>query len=163
MQADRELEIREEARFALWALRCCAAARSRGEAFISELSRGFELADVTETSREFRRFAELLCHCADGRVTWHEPRCACLSLGELFILQALATAGERLGEHATAPAPWWNGVMDSRAASQVDDLARCWLVSLQRAGIRFPRPAELVVSLVALGPLVVEPEADLMH
>jgi hypothetical protein len=160
---NRELEIREEARFALWALRCCAAARNRGDAFLSELSRGFDLADVTETSAEFRRFADLLCSCSEGRVTWHDPRCACLSPGELSILQALATSVERLDEQAVSPAPWWNGVIDACAASPVDRLAREWLSSLQRAGIRFPRPAELVVSLVALEPLVADQQAMPRH
>lgn len=162
MDAAREIEIREEARFVLWALRCCAA-RSQGEGFEAELLQGFELADVEETTAAFRRFAHALCQHAAGRVTWHGPRCACLSFGEILILQALATSGESLGEADIAPAPWWSGVVALHAAPVVDRLARHWLGALQRAGIRFPRPAELVVSLSALDNLIGTGEAAQVH
>ncbi len=154
MDGTPELEIREEARFVLWALRCCVSARMEGESYLYELAQGFEVADVAETRAVFCRFAEALQTHARGTVTWHGPRCGCVSFGELFVLQAMATASERLKESGSEPAPWWNGVVEANATLLVDGLARQWLEALENAGIIFPRPAELVVSLAALEQLV---------
>ena len=135
-----ELEIRVEARFVLWALRCCAhRPQDSTNAVTQELARGFELADATETLGRFWRFAQTLCGASESAVDWHHPSCDCVSLFEMQVLEALslvATPGWSV--------PRWVALVGPEAAPQVDALARHWLSDLRRAGIGYPAPGELV-------------------
>ncbi len=60
-EALSEVEIRQEARFVLWALRWCALAhQGDNEQAHGEIVRGFELADASETVPSFWEFARSL-------------------------------------------------------------------------------------------------------
>lgn len=143
----RQFEICQEARFVLWALRC-AVAWSRGEPEArTELQRGFELADVPETTTSFLEFSRRLCAVTWEPTTWHHPRCCCVSPQELLMLQALSGAAHRLRRGDAAAVPLWHMLVPDHAVEAVDASAREWLVALDRAGIRFPAPEELLECL----------------
>jgi len=146
----RHVEIRQEARFVLWALRC-AVARLRGDPAIEqEIERGFEIADVTETVVEFWALAEALYAVAWSHAVWHDPRCCCASSEELLILQALAEVAERLRNGQPEPACRWRVILPDVSVEVVDASARAWIEVLDRAGVVFPPMGELIDSL---GPL----------
>jgi hypothetical protein len=136
--AMQELEIRQEARFALWALRCCAQSDQPLQDSWARVTWGFELTDVSETLSDFWRLASELCLAARPDFEWHSPDCPCVSEEELQLVQALAEASEALDATNPKPAAWWRGVVADDAVSSIDALARTWLSGLQRAGIRFP-------------------------
>jgi hypothetical protein len=145
--ADVELEIRIEARFVLWALRCCA---HRGETSVQvaalEVARGFELADAAETLDRFWRFAQALCDAVDSPQVWHHPACDCVSPEEMSVLTALcfaAVAPAHVPMAARPQAPWEVLVAEDHALL-VHALASQWLHALRRAGICYPLPGELV-------------------
>src|SRR5687767_13890380 len=88
-----EMEIRIEARFVLWALRCCAHRDGMApQVAAREVSRGFELADAAETLDRFWRFAQALCDALDAPQVWHHPTCECVSPEEMAVLEALCFA-----------------------------------------------------------------------
>jgi len=147
MDPSRQFEIRQEARFVLWALRC-AVAQERGDvAAAGELQRGFELADVIETSTPFRQLAVALCSVDWPATVWHDPQCCCVSYEELFMLQALADACERQHIGDGSPSAWWRVLVPQTRVATVDVAARCWLRALHAAGVSFPHPRELIESL----------------
>lgn len=147
MGPGRRFEIRQEARFVLWALRC-AVAHDRGDVCAeSELRRGFELADVMETAASFRGFALALCSVQWAPAVWHDPQCGCVSSEELLMLQALADACERQRMGDENPSAWWLVLMPTANVGHLDHVARSWLRALQAAGVSFPQPRELIESL----------------
>jgi hypothetical protein len=160
MDAQRELEIRQEARFVLWALRC-AVSRSRGDFDAeAEIAWGFRMADVQGTSEEFWNFAEVLCSIGWSLAAWHDPRCGCISSEEIAMLQALAETAERQRRQQMEPAMWWRTLVPNSTVSSIDSQARSWLDALERAGVRFPCQDELVTGLRQLENLV-EPAGPL--
>ena len=140
-----DLEIRIEARFALWALRCCAHNRDMPLRTIAEeVARGFELADASETLDRFWRFAQVLCDVVDSTSAWHHPTCDCVSEEEMQILEALSFAAGDAGERPVSGTTAWLRVVDADYALRIEALARQWLHALKRAGICYPSPGELV-------------------
>lgn len=139
-----DLEIRIEARFALWALRCCAHRQDVPiETIAEEVARGFELADATETLDRFWRFAQVLCDVVESPEVWHHPTCDCVSSEEFQVLEALSHAAiEHYGDAATGTP--WRSLVGEDYALLVERLARQWLLALRRAGICYPPPGELV-------------------
>jgi hypothetical protein len=146
----RQLEIRQEARFVLWALRCGMARQSGDPVIEAEIHRGFELADVLETRDEFWRFAEALAAVPWSHCAWHDPRCCCASSEELLVLQALAEVAERCRNGHEQVAGWWRMILPANSVERVDGCAREWISALSRAGVEFPAMHELIESL---GPL----------
>ncbi|MEJ0098445.1 MAG: hypothetical protein WDO12_01320 [Pseudomonadota bacterium] len=143
----REVEIRQEARFVLWALRC-AVLRSYGNSDAeAELARGFELARVSETLSQFWSLASALISVDWSPAVWHEPWCCCASNEELIILQAMAESAERLRGEQAEPAWRWRTIVPATSVGLIDAMARSWIAALDRAGVMFPRSAELVQSL----------------
>ncbi len=147
IETSRQAEICQEARFVLWALRCAVAAGRGAEEAAAELTLGFELADVAETAAAFRGFAAELCAVQWPLEVWHHPRCCCISTQEMFILQALAQAAERHRQADSAHGHWWRLLLPANHIAAVDAAAREWLGVLERAGVVFPSPAELVECL----------------
>lgn len=143
----RQLEVCQEARFVLWALRCAVARHDDDREAAAEISRGFELADVSETSLAFWEFAEALRSIVWAETVWHDPRCCCVSTEEVFLLQALAETSERLRQSEVQPAQWWRVLIPAKSIAIVDRMARAWLDALDRAGVVFPLRGELVDSL----------------
>lgn len=147
MEPMRQFEICQEARFVLWALRC-AVARFRGEREADgELERGFELADVPETTASFLAFSQCLCAVEWPAATWHHPRCCGVSTEEMVVLHALSEAAHRMRLGEAAATPLWRLLLPAAAIGMVESAARGWLATLERAGIRFPAPDELLESL----------------
>ena len=134
----QELEIRQEARFALWALRCCAQTDLPLQDSWARVTWGFEITDVSETLSDFWRFASELCSAAVPGFEWHSPDCPCVSEEEMQLVQALAEAAELQNAANPRPAVWWRGVVADDTVTSIDALARKWLSGLLRAGIRFP-------------------------
>lgn len=140
-----ELEIRIEARFVLWALRCCAhRADTPLQAVAREVSNGFELADVAETLDRFWRFSQALCDALPSPAVWHHPTCDCVSVEEMQILEALSFAAIEGVEPGGATTTPWLRIIDAEYAQLIETLARQWLVALRRAGICYPLPGDLV-------------------
>jgi hypothetical protein len=155
-EALSEVEIRQEARFVLWALRWCALAhQGDSERAWTEIGRGFELADASETAASFWAFARCLCQNA-GTLVWHGPACGCVSSGEMHVLHALAQVADRQRANDAAPSKWWQVMAPEPLNAKLDDLARCWLGQLRRAGIEYPGAAELVEALTPLHSLADE-------
>ncbi|MET0293153.1 MAG: hypothetical protein ABW136_12400 [Steroidobacteraceae bacterium] len=139
-----ELEIRIEARFVLWALRCCAHRRDVPlQTIAQEVARGFELADAAETLDRFWRFAQALCDVVETPGVWHHPTCDCVSSEEMQVLEALSHAALERPETVRIGTPWRRLVGDDYALL-VDRLARQWLHALRNAGICYPAPGQLV-------------------
>jgi hypothetical protein len=152
-----EVEIRQEARFVLWALRWCALARQGDEPLAQdEVSRGFDMAQAREVAVSFWEFADCLCRCVSSGLVWHGPACTCVSSGEMNVLHALAQVAGDLRSGAPAPALWWRGIVPASRLPLVDGLARLWLGQLQRAGIDFPGPTQLIEAMTPLHNLVEE-------
>lgn len=150
MEGARQFEICQEARFVLWALRC-AIARGRGETGAdAEISRGFELADVPETTPAFLAFGHLLASVEWHETVWHHPQCRCVSTEEMWVLRALAECTEPLHGATPAAIRWWRLLLPAAAIPAVVAAARSWLAVLERAGVVFPSPAELLECLVPL-------------
>lgn len=163
MDAGRQFEIRQEARFVLWALRC-AVAHERGDAAAhAELLRGFELADVLETAAPFREFVRVLCSVEWTPAAWHHPQCSCVSNEELIVLQALADTWERLRCGDSCPGTWWQVLVPASVAGRLDADARLWLDALRGAGVAFPRSAELIESLRLLENMAQPAAAAQLH
>jgi hypothetical protein len=139
-----ELEIRIEARFVLWALRCCAHRGDTAVQAAQEVARGFELADVAETLDRFWRFAQALCDAVDTPQAWHHPTCDCVSAEEMAVLEALCFAAQPSPQVATRPQAPWSGLIAEDYALLVHALAGQWLHALRRAGICYPLPGDLV-------------------
>jgi hypothetical protein len=156
-----EMEIRIEARFVLWALRCCAHRQDVPlQSIAQEVARGFELADAMETLDRFWRFAQALCDAVDSPGVWHHPTCDCVSAEEMQVLEALC--------HASSPdgTPWpWQPLVGADYALLIDALARQWLQALRHAGICYPSPGELVRegSLQSYAGLPVPPASARRH
>lgn len=140
MSALRELEIRQEARFVLWALRSAMAGARGDEAAGTELARGFTLVGVSGTAGTFTDFTRALFAVDWDISVWHGPRCCCVSTEEVFVLNALAEAAERQRRATAGPAQWWRLVLPPDRIAAVDAAARTWLQELERAGVRFPPP-----------------------
>jgi hypothetical protein len=139
-----ELEIRIEARFVLWALRCCAQRRHEPlEEIAREVMRGFELADATETLDSFWRFAQALCDVIESAEAWHHPTCDCVSDEEMQILEALSHTAFGCREPLSPHEPWPRLVGEDYSLL-VGRLAGQWLAALRNAGICYPAPGELV-------------------
>lgn len=150
METSRQVEICQEARFVLWALRCAIAA-VRGDAQAeAELARGFELADVPETSIAFRRLATALGAVQWRAPAWHHPQCGCVSTEEMCVLRALAEAAERERTGDPRPGQWWLLLLPAALVADADAIARGWLAALERAGVVFPAPPELMECLQPL-------------
>ncbi len=163
MDAQRELEIRQEARFVLWALRC-AVSRSRGDFEAeAEIAWGFQMADVLDTSVEFWNFADALCSIGWSLAAWHDPRCGCISTEEIVMLQALAETAERQRQQQAEPAVWWRTLVPNSAVPSIDAQARSWLDALDRAGVQFPCQGELVSGLRPLENLMEPAGALRLH
>jgi hypothetical protein len=163
MDAQREFEIRQEARFVLWALRC-AVSRSRGDFEAeAEIAWGFQMADVLDTSVEFWNFADVLCSIGWSLAAWHDPRCGCISTEEIVMLQALAETAERQRRQQLEPAAWWRTLVPNNTVTSIDAQARCWLNALDRAGVKFPGQGELVTGLRQLENLVEPAGAMRLH
>jgi hypothetical protein len=145
-----EVEIRQEARFVLWALRWCALGHQwDNEQAQAEIGRGFELADASETVAAFREFGRVLCQSAPSLV-WHGPACGCVSSGEMHVLHALAQVADHRREEVAAPAQWWRVLVPAALVDPIDRLARQWLAQLHRAGIEYPGAARLIEALSPL-------------
>lgn len=163
MDMARQFEICQEARFVLWAVRC-AVARFRGEHDAGvELERGFELADVPETTGAFLAFSRSLCAVDWPPTTWHHPRCCCVSNEEMLVLQALAEAAHRLRTGNVAPPPLWRLLLPAVAIAAIDAAARNWLATLERAGVLFPAPEELLECLRPMEGLAEPAMAGRLH
>lgn len=163
MDPRRELEIRQEARFVLWALRC-AVSRSRGDYEAeAEIAWGFQMADVLDTSVEFWNFAEVLCSIGWSLAAWHDPRCGCISTEEIVMLQALAETAERQRTEQVEPGMWWRTLVPAGTVPSIDAQARAWLKSLERAGVKFPCQGELVTGLRQLENLMEPAGAMRLH
>lgn len=146
-----EVEIRQEARFVLWALRCCALDRmGTNQPAREEIVRGFELADASETTASFWEFARCLCRAATSGLVWHGPACGCVSSGEMHVLHALAQVADHERSAVAAPSHWWRVLVPAVQLEQVDQLARRWLAELCRAGIQYPGATQLVGALTPL-------------
>jgi len=146
-----EVEIRQEARFVLWALRWCALDhQGDSEQAKAEIARGFELADASEAAASFWEFARCLCQCASSSLVWHGPVCGCVSSGEMHVLHALAQVADHERHAIAGASPWWRVLVPAARLEQVDALARRWLAQLHRAGIEYPGATRLIE---ALGPL----------
>ncbi|MEJ0100199.1 MAG: hypothetical protein WDO12_10875 [Pseudomonadota bacterium] len=161
MDTSRQAEICQEARFVLWALRCLVAGARGDEDAQEELAQGFELADVPETAGAFGRLADALCAVQWPLPVWHHPRCSCVSAEEMCVLRALAETAERQRHTDPRPAQWWLLLLSADGVRIVDAAARSWLAVLERAGVVFPSPAELLECLQPLE-VVAEP-APLMR
>ncbi len=163
MDSQRELAIRQEARFVLWALRC-AVSRSRGDFEAeAEIAWGFHMADVLDTSVEFWNFADALCAIGWSLAAWHDPRCGCISTEEIVLLQALAETAERQRRQQLEPATWWRTLVPNHVVPSIDAQARSWLEALDRAGVKFPCQGELVTGLRQLENLVEPAGAMRLH
>jgi hypothetical protein len=155
-EALSEVEIRQEARFVLWALRWCQLAhQGDNERARAEIARGFELADAPEAVPSFWDFASLLCH-ATSAVVWHGPVCGCVSSGEMHVLHALAQVADHEREAVAAPSHWWRVLVPAAQLEQIDQLARRWLAQLYRAGIVYPGATRLIEAFTPLQPLMDE-------
>jgi hypothetical protein len=141
MEISRQTEICQEARFVLWALRC-AVAGARGDQEAQ--------ADVPETADAFRRLALALTSFQWPLPVWHHPRCSCVSTEEMCVLRALSEVAERQKQSDPRPVLWWRLLLPAEGIAAVDAAARGWLLVLERAGVVFPRPAELVECLQPL-------------
>jgi hypothetical protein len=150
MEISRQTEICQEARFVLWALRCAVAGARGDQEAQAELARGFELADVPETADAFRRLALALTSFQWPLPVWHHPRCSCVSTEEMCVLRALSEVAERQKQSDPRPVLWWRLLLPAEGIAAVDAAARGWLLVLERAGVVFPRPAELVECLQPL-------------
>lgn len=151
----QEVLLRQEARFALWALRCGVAAVAGCGQARSDLEHGLELADVAGTCEELWALAAALHELGEGRIDWHHPRCSCVSLGEMAVLQALSAVAVPCGTRDPQPDRWWALVVDGVEIAQVDALARRWIQVLCRAGVNYPQPLDLVreIMLTPGGPV----------
>jgi hypothetical protein len=146
-----EVEIRQEARFVLWALRWCAAAQEgEREAAHAEVMRGFDLVDATDTAGSFWEFAQCLCQCLSAGLVWHGPACSCVSSGEMHVLHALAHVADQSRANDSLPSRWWRVLVPESRLHLVDGLARLWLIQLRRSGIKYPGAAELVEAMTPL-------------
>jgi hypothetical protein len=155
-EALSEVEIRQEARFVLWALRWCALdQQSDNNQAHAEITRGFELADASEAAASFWEFARCLC-AASTALVWHGPVCGCVSSGEMHVLHALAQVADHERAAIAAPSPWWRVLVPAGRLEQVDGLARRWLAQLHRAGIEYPGAARLIEALSPLQNLTEE-------
>ena len=132
LQAMTEIEIRQEARFVLWALRRCAEWSPESEAMAADVCQGFEASGFA----------------------WHSPECACVSDEEMQVLHALALAADPLARPDPKPSAWWRVVGDEEELARVDLLSRDWLEALKLAGVPFPAPAGLTPSLSRLEGLI---------
>lgn len=154
LDAVRQFEICQEARFVLWALRCAIATGRGDTAAPAELARGFELADVPETAASFQQLSGVLGAMNWSPEVWHHPRCSCVSNEEMLILRTLAETAAALRRGDPRPARTWQALVPLRAVGALDLAARAWLAVLQRAGVVFPQPAELMECLEPLESLV---------
>lgn len=156
-EALSEVEIRQEARFVLWALRWCALDHeSNNEQARAEIVRGFELADASEAAASFWEFGRYLCQSASPAVVWHGPVCGCVSSGEMHVLHALAQVADHERAAIAAPSAWWRVLVPATRLEQVDALARSWLAQLHRAGIEYPGAMRLIEALSPLQNLTEE-------
>lgn len=144
-----ELEIRQEARFTLWALRTLNSRELTREQRQRLLAHGFDLADARHALPMFLRFGQQLAGATGHRIHWHEPHCCRLSGGELLVLQALAQCQSAGGE-----CPVWRQLLGAGESSELADCGREWLRALSLEGICFPTPAELVEGLAPLENLI---------
>jgi hypothetical protein len=140
MSSLRELEIRQEARFVLWALRSAIAGLCGDADASADLVRGFALAGVSATTHAFGALASELFASEWSVEVWHGPRCCCVSAEEVFVLNALAEAAERQRLAEVAPAHWWRLILPAERVAAVDDAARTWLHELAIEGVVFPGP-----------------------
>jgi hypothetical protein len=155
-EALSEVEIRQEARFVLWALRWCALDhQGDNEQARAEIVRGFELADASEAASSFWEFARCLCSAA-STVVWHGPVCGCVSSGEMHVLHALAQVADHERGAIAAPSVWWRVLVPAARLEQIDGLARRWLGQLHRAGIEYPGATRLIEALNPLQNLMEE-------
>lgn len=156
-ESHSEVEVRQEARFVLWALRCCVLVRDGdNERLSGQIDRGFELADASETVSAFREFGTSLYQAASAAVIWHGPECGCISSGEMHVLHALAQVADHRREQVVEPSQWWRVVVPAARVAQIDQLARQWLAQLHRAGIEYPGTTRLIEALTPLQSLVDE-------
>lgn len=163
MESTRQVEICQEARFVLWALRC-AMAIGRGEAAAeAELALGFELADVPETRATFAEFAARLAAFDWPETVWHHQRCGCVSSEEMSVLQALAETAMRQRRGEAGATHWWRLLIPVASIPSIDAAARDWLSVLNRAGVVFPSPAELLECLQPLENLAGPARAARVH
>lgn len=151
-----EVEIRQEARFVLWALRCCALLHNgNNRAAQGEIVRGFEIADALETLGSFREFGVFLQEAAKG-VVWHGPACGCISSGEMHVLHALSQVADHQRDAAVTPSQWWRVLVPAVHLDRIEILARRWLADLGRAGIEYPGVNRLIEALTPLHMLMDE-------
>lgn len=163
MESARQVEICQEARFVLWALRCAMAIARGDQATRAELELGLELADVPETTAAFREFTGRLCALEWPREVWHHQRCGCVSTEEMCILQALAETALRQRRAVPGSAHWWRLLLPGASIPAIDAAARAWLAALHRAGVVFPAPLELLECLQPLERLAGPAPAARIH
>lgn len=140
MSSLQELQVRQEARFVLWALRCAMGGERGEEGAAGDLARGFALLGVSETSASFQDFVRALAAMDWSMEVWHGQRCCCVSTQEVFVLNALAEAAQRQRLADARPAQWWQLVLPAGRIAAIDAAARLWLVELEEAGVILPGP-----------------------
>jgi hypothetical protein len=143
-----------EARFVLWALRSAIAFDHGDERAQAEIMRGFELADVMETSRAFWEFAATLCALRWEHTVWHDPRCGCMSTEETIVLRALAESASELRGDSGRPLQWWSLLLPADAIQAIHVAASAWVRELDRAGVVLPAAHDLARSIHPLENLV---------
>lgn len=154
MCSPKTLEVCRILRLVLWAMRCGMLAERSGALTEEDLSDGFELAGLTAARGELRVFARLLSQVDWSLTAWHDPRCCCVSQEELVTLRALGDTAQRQRAGDGSASHWWGLLLPTLRATDVDLAARCWLVALERTGVRMPAPEDLAESLAPVEHLV---------
>ena len=93
----------------------------------------------------------------------NHQRCGCVSNEEMFILQALAETAINQRHAEGGFTHWWRLLVPAEDVAPVDAAARAWLAVLNRAGVVFPSPAELVECLQPLHDMAEPAPAVRMH
>lgn len=136
----QELQVRQEARFVLWALRCAMGGERGEEGAAGDLARGFALLGVSDTAGSFQDFVRALFAMDWSLEVWHGQRCCCVSAQEVFVLNALAETAQRQRHADAQPAQWWQLVLPVERIAAIDAAARVWLMELEEAGVVLPGP-----------------------
>lgn len=152
MSESREVLMRREARYVLWALRCAMRAARGDEEAADSLGEQAETFAVTLACEPFIRLVRSLQTAAS--VDWHDPDCGCVSSGEMALLQALASPPEEAPVHGG----WWPLVIATGSTEGAREAARDWLRCLAAAGLCFPHADALLATVIEpIGNLVEVP------
>jgi hypothetical protein len=149
----REVEIRQEARFVLWALRTAVANHHGYREARLEVLNSFRLSGIEATRHRFWRFADALAQVGWAPTVWHDPCCGCASTEEILVLQALAETRARLCNGLRGAGQKWSALVSPEHTALIDLAARGWLMALQACGVEYPRPNELITCLGSLSVL----------